>query len=66
MYRTWGIGLYAPAGFAQDPVALTRAVARLEALGHRVVVDPTRLRGHRWHPRLCGSLPVQRCSVRRR
>jgi len=41
MSRTWGIGLYAPAGFAQDPAALTRAVARLEALGHRVVVDPT-------------------------
>ena len=41
MSRTWGIGLYAPAGFAQEPVALTRAVARLEALGHRVVVDPT-------------------------
>jgi muramoyltetrapeptide carboxypeptidase len=41
MSRTYGIGLYAPAGFAQDPAALTRAVARLEALGHRVVVDPT-------------------------
>ena len=37
----YGIGLYAPAGFAQDPAALDRAVARLEALGHRVVVDPT-------------------------
>jgi muramoyltetrapeptide carboxypeptidase len=41
MANTCGIGLYAPAGFAQDPTALTRAVARLEALGHRVVVDPT-------------------------
>ena len=41
MSRTYGIGLYAPAGFAQDPAALARAVARLEALGHRVVVDPT-------------------------
>jgi muramoyltetrapeptide carboxypeptidase len=37
----YGIGLYAPAGFAQDPGVLDRAVARLEALGHRVVVDPT-------------------------
>jgi len=41
MSRTWGIGLYAPSGFAQDPAALTRAVDRLEAMGHRVVVDPT-------------------------
>ncbi len=38
---SYGIGLYAPAGFAQDPGALDRAVARFEALGHRVVVDPT-------------------------
>ena len=41
MTSSYGIGLYAPAGFAQDPAALDRAVARLEALGHRVVVDPT-------------------------
>jgi muramoyltetrapeptide carboxypeptidase len=41
MPRTYGIGLYAPAGAAQDPAALARAVARLEAMGHRVVVDPT-------------------------
>jgi len=41
MSRTYGIGLYAPAGFAQEPAALDRAVARLEAIGHRVVVDPT-------------------------
>jgi muramoyltetrapeptide carboxypeptidase len=41
MSRAYGIGLYAPAGFAQDPAALTRAVARLEAMGHRVMVDPT-------------------------
>jgi len=41
MSRTYGIGLYAPAGFAQEPAALDRAVARLEAMGHRVVVDPT-------------------------
>jgi muramoyltetrapeptide carboxypeptidase len=39
--RTYGIGLYAPAGFAVAPEAVTRAVARLEAAGHRVVVDPT-------------------------
>jgi muramoyltetrapeptide carboxypeptidase len=39
--RTYGIGLYAPAGFATEPAAIARAVARLEAAGHRVVVDPT-------------------------
>ena len=36
-----GIGLYAPAGFVTSPAALERAVARLSALGHRVVVDAT-------------------------
>jgi muramoyltetrapeptide carboxypeptidase len=44
--RAFGIGLYAPAGFAIEPQAVERAVARLEALGHRVVVDPTC--GSRW------------------
>ncbi|MEP6941464.1 MAG: LD-carboxypeptidase [Betaproteobacteria bacterium] len=44
--RTWGIGLYAPAGFATEPAAVARAVARWEAAGHRVVVDPTAL--SRW------------------
>lgn len=39
--RTFGIGLYAPAGFATEPDAVARAAARLSALGHRVVVDPT-------------------------
>ncbi len=39
--RTFGIGLFAPAGFATDPATITRAVSRLEAAGHRVVVDPT-------------------------
>lgn len=38
---SYGVGLYAPAGFVTEPAAITRAVARLEALGHRVVVDPT-------------------------
>ena len=38
--RTYGIGLYAPAGFA-PPDAVARAVARLQSAGHRVVVDPT-------------------------
>lgn len=33
--------LLAPAGFATDPAAIPRAVARLEALGHRVRCDPT-------------------------
>lgn len=37
--RKCGIGIYAPAGYAQDPASLTRAVARLEAMGHRVIVD---------------------------
>jgi len=44
--RAWGIGLYAPAGFATEPAAIERAVARLSALGHRVVIDPTC--GARW------------------
>jgi muramoyltetrapeptide carboxypeptidase len=39
--RTYGIGLYAPAGFATEPSAVARAVDRLEAAGHKVVVDPT-------------------------
>jgi muramoyltetrapeptide carboxypeptidase len=39
--RTWGIGLYAPAGFATVPEALERAAERLTAAGHRVTVDPT-------------------------
>lgn len=39
--RAYGTGLYAPAGFAVAPAAVARAVARLEAAGHRVVVDPT-------------------------
>jgi muramoyltetrapeptide carboxypeptidase len=37
----FGIGLYAPAGFVTSDAALDRAVARLTALGHRVVVDET-------------------------
>jgi len=39
--RTYGIGLYAPAGFATEPAAVKRAVERLERAGHRVIVDPT-------------------------
>jgi len=39
--RRWTIGLYAPAGYVLDPAAIERAIARLEALGHRVIVDPT-------------------------
>jgi muramoyltetrapeptide carboxypeptidase len=39
--RTYGIGLYAPAGFALESEAIARAAAHLEALGHRVIVDPT-------------------------
>lgn len=47
--RRWGIGLYAPAGFAVDPEAVDRAVQHLERLGHRVRVDPgCRLRWQRF------------------
>jgi len=38
--RSHRIGLYAPAGYVVDPEAIDRAVARLESMGHRVVVDP--------------------------
>ena len=41
MIAALGVGLYAPSGFAVEPAALDRAVARLEALCARVVVDPT-------------------------
>jgi muramoyltetrapeptide carboxypeptidase len=44
--RSYGIGLYAPAGFVSAPAAIERAVARLSALGHRVIVDSTC--GTRW------------------
>ncbi len=37
--RAWNVGIYAPAGCATDPEALDRAVANLEAAGHRVHVD---------------------------
>ena len=39
--RTYGIGLYAPAGYPTEPAAVDRAAARLAALGHRVIVDTT-------------------------
>lgn len=39
--RSYGIGLYAPAGFVTEPETIARAVERLQAAGHRVVVDPT-------------------------
>ncbi len=39
--RIYGIGLYAPAGFATEPAAVRRAIERFENAGHRVVVDPT-------------------------
>jgi muramoyltetrapeptide carboxypeptidase len=41
MTDSFGIGLYAPAGFITSDAALERAVARLTSLGHRVVVDET-------------------------
>ena len=39
--RTYGIGLFAPAGYPTETEAVDRAVARLAALGHRVTVDPS-------------------------
>ena len=39
--RSYGIGFYSPAGFTTDPSAIARAISRLEAAGHRVVVDAT-------------------------
>ncbi|HEY8243522.1 MAG TPA: LD-carboxypeptidase [Casimicrobiaceae bacterium] len=33
------LGVYAPAGYATDPDAVTRAAERLRALGHRVWID---------------------------
>jgi muramoyltetrapeptide carboxypeptidase len=39
--RVYGIGLYAPAGFAPEPAAVQRAIERFEKAGHRVIVDPT-------------------------
>lgn len=44
--RPLDIGVYAPAGAASDPAAVTRAVERLSALGHRVVLDEGVLRRH--------------------
>lgn len=44
--RPIDFGVYAPAGAAADPVAVTRAVERLAALGHRVVLDEGVLRRH--------------------
>lgn len=41
MTTALGIGLFAPAGYVTNPAAIDRARARLESLGHRVVVDPT-------------------------
>ena len=39
--RSFGVGLFAPAGFVPEPEALERARTRLEAMGHRVMVDPS-------------------------
>lgn len=38
---SYGIGLFAPAGFAPQADAIDRAAALLTSLGHRVVIDPT-------------------------
>lgn len=39
--NSYGIGLFAPAGFAPEAAAIDRAAACLRAQGHRVVIDPT-------------------------
>lgn len=39
--NSYGIGLFAPAGFAPEAAAIDRAAAYLRAQGHRVVIDPT-------------------------
>ena len=40
------LGVYAPAGYATDPDAVTRAADRLRAMGHRVWIDPAALGRH--------------------
>jgi len=39
--RALNFTIVAPSGFATDPAALSRAIACLEGLGHRVTCDPT-------------------------
>lgn len=39
--KSWRIGLFGPSGQVLDPLALDRAVQRLEQAGHSVHVDPT-------------------------
>jgi muramoyltetrapeptide carboxypeptidase len=56
------IGLYAPAGFATEPAAVERAIERLAANGHRVVVDPSV--GGRWQ-RFAGTDDERLAAVRR-
>jgi muramoyltetrapeptide carboxypeptidase len=40
------LGVYAPAGYATDPDAVTRAAERLRGMGHRVWIDPAALARH--------------------
>lgn len=44
--RGFDLGVYAPSGYATDPVAVTRAAERLRGLGHRVVLDEGVLARH--------------------
>ncbi len=44
--HTFDIGVYAPAGHATDPAAVTRAIEHLASLGHRVIVDGDLLTRH--------------------
>lgn len=60
--RHWGIGLFAPAGFVTDPDALERAITRLRAAGHHVVVDPSC--ALRWQ-RFAGSDDERAAAVHR-
>ncbi len=60
--RSYRIGLYAPAGSVMDPEAVDRAVARLEAMGHAVVVDPGSTARHQ---RFAGTDDERRAAVLR-
>jgi muramoyltetrapeptide carboxypeptidase len=55
-------GLYAPAGFATDPQALTRAVALLQERGSRVLVDEGALERHQ---RFAGTEAARLSAVAR-
>jgi muramoyltetrapeptide carboxypeptidase len=55
-------GVYAPAGYATDPDAVTRAAERLRGLGHRVWIDPGALGRH---TRFAGTDDERLASIER-